>query len=75
MVQVDYLSIGQVSAVIAAAIFAGMFPRGSGILSSQSPQTDSSHTVQALLPLAIPLILLGTFDKDTGRIRSTAVTW
>jgi hypothetical protein len=65
------LSVGQVSALIAAGTAARKFTS----MYTTAYQSLTAWKVQVLLPSAIPLILIAFINKRHDQVEETAVTW
>jgi hypothetical protein len=70
MITVEDLTVGQVSGLIAAAVFVGT---DSAVLLVISLLTI--HAVQILVPIALPVILLGLLRPRSTVATETAVSW
>jgi hypothetical protein len=82
MLQLQDLTIGYVSGMIAAAIFVGRFKRP-GVFLCAWPSSIlvriiivlSLQPVQLFIPIALPVILLGLLKEKNSTVTTSAVTW
>ena len=72
MITVEDLTIGQVSGLIAAAVFVG---RDSNELVVMALALLTLFEVQILVPVALPVILLGLLRPRSTIATETAVSW
>ena len=69
MIRIDDLTVGQVSGMIAAAIFV----RKCALLGSR--KCVNGKVVQILVPLTLPLVMLGLMRLRGGEVAETAISW
>lgn len=75
MLQLQDLSVGDVSGMIAAGIFVGALPSYGPFLSAPTITIPLLQSVQIFVPIALPIILLGLLKEKNSTAANTAVTW